>query len=98
MGSRLHYDSVCLQDHSSLRRFPDARVRGVEAQFPALPVEGNPLDGIEIDAVKATGVDHVIGGIRSRTIERSNAAVAAEVVQRALGAELIRRKIGPPLG
>jgi|SRR3990170_1137599 len=98
MGSRLHYDSVCLQDHSSLRRFPDARVRGVEAQFPALPIEGNPLDGVEIDAVKAAGVDHVIGGIRPRTIKSSDAAVAAEVVKRALGAELIRRKIGPPLG
>jgi len=83
---------------SSLRRIPDARVWGVRAQFPACAVEGNSFDGIKIDAVKTAGVDHVIGGIRSRTIEGSNAAVAAEVVQRALGAELIRRKIGPPLG
>ena len=88
---------LCLTP-SSLRWLPDACVRGVGAQFPALPIEGNPLDGIKIDAVKAAGVDHVIGGIRSRTIEGSNAAVAAEVVKRALGAELIRRKIGPPLG
>lgn len=84
-------------DPASLRGLPDARVRGVGAQLPALPIEGNPLDGIKIDAVKTTGVDHVIGGIRSRTIERSNAAVAAEVVQRALGAELIRREISLPL-
>ena len=82
---------------SSLRRFPDARVRGVRAHLPALPIEGNPLDRIKIDVFKTAGVDHVIGGIRSRTIERSDAAVAAEVVKRALGAELIRRKISLPL-
>jgi len=76
---------------------PDARVRGVGAQLPALPIEGNPLDGIKIDAFKTAGVDHVIGGIRSRTIEGGNAAVAAEVVKRALGTELIRRKISLPL-
>jgi hypothetical protein len=80
-----------------LRGLPDARVWGVGAQLPVLPIEGNPLDGIEIDAFKTAGVDHVIGGIRSRTIEGSDAAVAAEVVQRAIGAELIRRKISLPL-
>ena len=75
-----------MQDYTCLRRFPDARVGGVGAQLPVLPVEGHPLDGIKIDAVKAAGVDHVIGGIRSRTIERGDTAVAAEVVQRTLGA------------
>ena len=33
-----------------------ACVRGVGAQFPALPIEGNPLDGIKIDAVEAAGM------------------------------------------
>lgn len=85
---------LCIFAVASLRRFPNSRVRGVGAQFPVLPIEGDPLDGIQIDAVEAAGVDHVVGGIRARAIEGGDAAVAAEVVQRALGAELIGRKIG----
>ena len=66
-------------------------------QFPALPIEGNPLDRVKINAIKTTGIDHVVGRIRSWTIKGGNAAVAAEVVKRALGAKLIRRKISLPL-
>ena len=83
----LHCSEKCL------RKLPDALVWCVRAQLPALPIEGNPLDGIKINAFKTAGVDHVIGRIRSRAIKRSNATVAVEVVKRALGAELIRRKI-----
>src|SRR5262245_5762098 len=79
-----------------LRELPDARVRGVRPQLPALPIEGDTLDEIQVDAFETTGVDHVVGGIRSRTIEGGNAAVTAELVKRALGAELIRRKISLP--
>lgn len=62
-------------------------------QLPTLAIEENPLDGVEIDAVEAASVDHVVVGIRARTIEGGNATVATEVVKRAFGAELIRRKI-----
>ena len=85
--------SSTLFDPASLRGFPDARVRSVGAEVPALTIEGDSLHGVKINAVKTAGVDHVIGRICSRTIEGSDAAVAAEMVQRALGAELIRRKI-----
>ena len=82
---------------NGLRGSPDARVRSVRAQIPAFPIEANPLERVKVDAFKTAGVDHVVGGVRSRTIESSNAAVAAEVVKRAVGAELIRRKISVPL-
>ncbi len=84
------------ESEARLLKLPDSRVRRIGTNLPAETIEGNSLDEIKIDALKTAGVDHVVGGIRSRTIEGSNAAVAAEVVKRALGAELIRRKISLP--
>ena len=84
------------ESEARLLNLPDSRVRRIGTNLPAETIEGNPLDGIKIDALKTAGGDHVVGGIRSRTIEGSNAAVAAKVVKRAPGAELIRSKISLP--
>jgi hypothetical protein len=76
---------------------PNSRVRRIETNLPTQAIEANSLQGVEIDAFETARVNHVVRRVRARTIEGSDAAVAAEVVKCALGAELIRRKIGLPL-
>src|SRR5262249_1572345 len=73
---------------------PDPRIRSIGAKLPPLPVEGHSLHGVEVDALEAPRVHHVVGRIGARPVERRNAAVAAEVMQRAPGTELIRRELG----
>src|SRR5262249_15845084 len=47
-----------------------------------------------VDAFEASRVHHVAGWIGARAIEGRDAAVAAEVMERAPGAELVRRELG----
>jgi len=72
--------------------FPNPRVWRIRATFPASPIEPNPLQRIEIDVLETSCVDHVILGVRARTVERRYAAEAAEVVERPSSTKLVRRK------
>jgi len=85
---------VAISTDGSLRRLslPDSRIWRIGTNLPAEPIEANSLQGLQINALEATRVDHIVRGVSARTIKRRHAAVAAEVMECPTGAELIRRQ------
>jgi hypothetical protein len=71
---------------------PDSRVWCIGTNLPTEAIEANALQGVQINAFEAPRVDHVVLGLRARTVEGGDAAVAAEVVYRTPSTELICRQ------
>ncbi len=59
---------------------PDSRVWCIGTNLPAEAIEANALQGVQINTFEAPYVDHVVLGLRARTEEGGDAAIAAEVV------------------
>lgn len=76
-----------------LRLTPRARVRGVSAGSPASAVEVLDLQRGQVHAIEAADIHVVPFGMSPRAVEARDAAVAAEVVTRLHGPELVGREI-----
>ncbi len=80
------------ESEAHLLNLPDSLVRRIGTNLPAEAIEANSLQRVEINAFETARVDHVVLRIRARTVEGSDTAVAAEVMDRSPCAKLVRRK------
>ena len=77
---------------SQLHLTPYPRVRRIRTNLPVEAIELHSFQPVQINALETARLNHVVLGLRARTIEGCDPAVATEVMECSARTELIRCK------